>query len=296
MAKVINRPRAQSRSENKQKPDQGSVPDTAGLLTAEEAADGDYQLQVSLPDTDLSATVGAFTTRIERKKREQEKVNGVLEQETRVRQGILLEALMNIRRSLAEVIRIDLGERFFLTLDVDDWEGWPRLVVQLNDSILPDVEYPQFQVNAHDRNSRGIIEIIYGEQTKPARISMSDESDVQRLPTMLKKCVRAFLDRTGEIVLKAEHHEDPTEEEKQLQRKQIPGFDTVEPAADYPAISGDLFDDDFAQIDILERLPSLGQLDALPDVAPESSKTRRRSQTAATEELYPEPPVSVQGK
>ena len=99
----------------------------------------------------------------------------------------MLKSLMGIRRSLTDVTRIDLGERFKFMLQADDWNGWARLTIRLQDRVIAGSEYPFFQVTAHDRQARGTIEIQYSQVESPEIMSLIDESEVKRLPTILKK-------------------------------------------------------------------------------------------------------------
>jgi len=222
-------------------------------------------MSTSLPGADLSTTVDAFAHRIQRKKKEKAEENSKAQQEATTRQGLLLEALMNIRRSLADVARLNLGERFEFSFDVDDCQGWPRLTIYLLDTYFEGIEYPYFQVHAYDRNGRGTIEIMQGELDKPTKLPVHNETDLSKLPVLLKKAVRSYLDIVGDIVLKAENSEDLDHEARFLQQKSLHQFQEQKKDEHGNEITGDLFEEDFL-IQSLDRLPSLDALDALPEV------------------------------
>jgi hypothetical protein len=219
-----------------------------------------------LPDTNLSATTQAFNNRIQRKKKEQEKVLSRAEQESRRRHALMIQALMQIRKSLREVTRVDLGERFHFSLIADDWQGWPRLIIRLIDSLLPDADYPTFRVTAHDRHSKGCIEIEYDPAQPPDSVSLAVESELKRMPSVLKKCVRTFLDLTGDIVLEAERKTEEVVAENVLKNRKLDAFE--ESASEtQEALSGDVFQDDAPEEDFLDTLPSLDKVESLPDSA-----------------------------
>lgn len=214
-------------------------------------------------NTNLSETAQAFKSRIDRKKREQEKVLSKAEESTRARHGLMLRAMMNIKRSLTDVTRIELGERFCFKLVADDWNGWPRLSIKLQDNFFPQHEYPSFQVTAHDRHSKGTIEILFDLKQPAECLSLSDGADLKRLPVSLKKCVRSYLDIIGDIVLHLENSNEPFEdgrlESKTLQEHQE---EEKRPQSD---LSSDVFEDDTFKEDILEALPTLDEVSLLPE-------------------------------
>ena len=216
----------------------------------------------ALPETNLSATTQAFNNRIQRKKREQEKVLNQAERLSKQRQTLMLQALMNIRRSLRDVTRIDLGERFRFALQADDWQGWPRLTVRVVDSLRPQQEYPFLRVTAHDRQARGAIDFEYDASLPAESLSLTSENEIKRLPNLLKKCVRSFLDLTGDIVLEAERKVEDLAHEQRLESRP---FEENQPKEESSRLSGDVFQDDIPQQDFLETLPSLDEVQSLPD-------------------------------
>ncbi len=229
-------------------------------LLAENSAD--RRSSSSVPDTDLRATLGAFSTRIQKKKQAQVQAETEAEQLARRRHATMLEALMNIRRSLVDVARIGLGDRFHFSLDTDDWQGWPRLTIKLVDSIDPQAEYPYFQVIGHDRNNSGTIEIICGDSQKPMRLTLAEAPNVKKVPLFLKKCARTYLDIVGDIVLEEEReaeHDDGV-----IVASNVGGFETAKKSEDGPEITGDLFEENLFEKDFLERLPDSTDVESLP--------------------------------
>ena len=234
-----------------------------------------------LPDANLAATAQAFHSRIERLKREQEKVLSEEEQKTQSRHELMMKALLNIRRSLTDVTRIDLGKRFRFRLLKDDWQGWPRITIVLCDSTLSEAVYPLLQVTAHDRKSRGIIEIAYHPDRKPEWVSLAQENESSRLPSTLKRCVRAYLDLVGEIILEAGRKRKPLKsgdeaDAKYLKAKNSAEFEETGRKKPETHITGDLFEEEFGKNDFLETLPSLEELDQLAEIAEVAGQKKAR--------------------
>ncbi len=151
----------------------------------------------------LGSTVGSFSNRLQRKLKEQE----VLDEETtrakEIRHSLMLQAMTTIRRALQETCKIRLGERFSFDLDVSDWEGWPRVEVQLVDALIPEWNDLGLIVTAHDRKEIGIIQISMRSGQVLGRMEVNNPDQFSRIPTSLKRCVRHFLDCVGFHVLNA---------------------------------------------------------------------------------------------
>jgi hypothetical protein len=215
---------------------------------------------------DLSATLDAFNSRIQRKRREQELADNSAEKLARARQKLLLSAMIKIRKSLAEVVKLDLGDRFHLELEADDWQGWPRLTVRLLDKKRPNAEYPPFQVLSHDRNARSTIEILYSAERDLETLHLHSDGDLQRIPLILKKCVRFFLDSVAEIVLAAHGRVDlDAEEDEDFKKRELleqpPAQEQETPFAN----GNDFFvDDAHDKKGFLEKLPELGEEEFQP--------------------------------
>jgi len=227
---------------------------------------GEEGSQKNLPETNLSATTQAFNTKIQRRKREQEKILGEAERLAKQRQILLIQTLTSIRRSLRDVTRIDLGNRFRFCLHADDWQGWPRLTVRLEDNLLPQATYPFLRVTAHDRQARGAVELEYDPNLAPESLSLTNEGELKRLPNMLKKCVRSFLDLTGDIVLEAERNTEEVRAEAPLVNHVLDQFEEARQADSRNMLSGDVFQDELPQDNFLETLPSLDEVQSLPEL------------------------------
>ena len=89
---------------------------------------------------------GEFDEQKEKKEKKLDAAELKARDAARLRQRLLLEALMNVRLALVDVTRINLGDRFSFTLVPDDYNGWPRLTAKLFDQILENEEYPTLQV------------------------------------------------------------------------------------------------------------------------------------------------------
>lgn len=249
----------------------------AGSQTAAKPEPADAELskldlfdpaQATAPDStlisasDLKSTVGAFAVRMQRRKKERAEQVDTAGHQAKLRQQLLLESMVKIRRSLEEVVRIDLGDRFRLTLQKDDLHGWPRLAIRLVDRLKPVAEYPIFRILSHDRQNRAAVEITYLEEGPPEILSLAKEADFKRLPTTLKKCVREYLDKIGEIVLKSEHADGPDDDDRAIAADR----DLVAKDEPRPPVAGDevdFFDDAYAYQDGFEKLPELEETETL---------------------------------
>jgi hypothetical protein len=213
--------------------------------------------------SDLSRTVDVFATRIQRKKKEHLEQQDIEQQEKRQRQRRMLQVLANIRRSLIDVARINLGERFYFKLVNDDQDGWPRLTVYLKDSLDENAEFPHMQITAHDRQSLGIVQIYVGTRDKVSKASLQEQSEAAKLPALLKKCARDYLDDVGEVILKVEHAEEDqlAELDTKLEKGGPAAEDGYQP--DERRLSSDLYSDDMGQFDEFEKLAPVAEIENL---------------------------------
>lgn len=150
---------------------------------------------------ELGATVENFASRLKRQLKEQEVANSENAKATQARQALLLKAMTGVRKALQETARISLGERFFFELDISDWEGWPRLELQLLDNAAPGLVSQALIATATDRNEQGILQLATRGGSTLAVINLKDESEFSRLPLVLKKSLRTFLDTVSNAVL-----------------------------------------------------------------------------------------------
>ena len=208
--------------------------------------------------TDLGATFDAFATRIQKKKQELKVATSQAEQDRKFRQSLILNSMMSIRKSLTRVTQIDLGERCFLTLHADDWLGWPRLLIKLNDTEQTLQNLPAMQVVAHDRFGKASLEIKVAEQLNE-KLALIESRDREKLAPTLKRCVRIYLDLVEELIVRAEAQEIHAPVPK-VKEEEIP---EATASADV-SLSGDIFVDDNFAADYLEKLPSLEDIEDLP--------------------------------
>lgn len=154
-----------------------------------------------LCEPDLAATVGNFANRIARKMREQELERDEHQREEKVRQARILKAMTSIRRALQEAHKIQLGDRCSFQLEVSDWDGWPKVELLLVDSLAPDFPVQGLVVIASDRNRKGKI-VFRTLADKPlGYVDVGDQVEYQRIPFLLKRIVRDFLDSSSTYVL-----------------------------------------------------------------------------------------------
>lgn len=207
----------------------------------------------------------SFSTRIRRKKKDKQMETSQAELATRLRQNNMLELLATVRRSLIEVTKVDMGERFSLRVATDDWQGWPRISLHLVDLHNQNAECPTFQVVAHDRLEKGVLEINPGLEEHRSVFSLADNDGTDYFHLLLKGGIRTYLDYVTEFIIKAEMEnefalaEDFSDfelaDEKPKQRaktKQSHSLDDELP--DF---------DSYGQDGILDTLPSLDDEDNL---------------------------------
>lgn len=159
----------------------------------------------------LSSTVDGFTNRLKRKLKEQEELQDASSRAASARGAFMLQGMASIRRALQETAKISLGERFRFRLDVTDWEGWPRVELVLVDKESPDDKSLALVIVAHDRNEMGTVQMSLRTGEVLARVHLRDQAEFQKLPILLKRSVRQFLDIVMAYVLKparVEHVEE----------------------------------------------------------------------------------------
>jgi hypothetical protein len=159
-------------------------------------------------DFSLGNTFSAFENRLQRKLKEQEKKEDVSEQKKKQRHTRMLQAMNTIRKALQDTCKIRLGDRFQFELDVTDWQGWPRVDLNLVDSLAPERTDYALIVSANDRSEKGNIVISMADAKVLATCHLCDIEEMKRLPLVLKKTVRDFLDLVADYVLNPPRPED----------------------------------------------------------------------------------------
>lgn len=149
----------------------------------------------------LETTVEGFAARLQQKLTQKALAEDDQLVRQKARQSVVLHGLKTIRRAFQDTCRIALGDRFSLGLKVDDFEGWPRLRLMLIDKFAPaNIEYV-LAVTAFNRPERAGIEFRDVSNKAIGRILLEDDNKLDRLPAVLKKQVREYLDKVAEYVL-----------------------------------------------------------------------------------------------
>lgn len=149
----------------------------------------------------VGATVEAFADRMKRKLKEQESIADQSKKASDARHALILQALTTIRKALQETAKIDLGDRFHFELDVSDWEGWPRLDLNLIDGIAPEIVSYALTVTAHDRNETGLIQMNMKSGESVGHVALKNKEEFEKLPIVLKRAIRRFLDSVTPHIL-----------------------------------------------------------------------------------------------
>lgn len=161
----------------------------------------------------LSPRAGLFESRIKRKLKEKDEKAAEESKAAVVRQQQILQTMTTIRKALSETVKIKLGERFRFDLQIGDWEGWPRLQLALVDLWIPE-DYPLYlRVSAHDRHGLGTIMFGMNDAEVLGAVHLADPQELPRIPLVLKKAVRIFLDSVTSYVLSPK---DPSEVVKRI--------------------------------------------------------------------------------
>lgn len=149
----------------------------------------------------FSATVDSFASRIKRKMKEQRDLEEENRQASSARHGLMLQAIALCRKALQETSKISLGSRFTLDLHVDDFESWPRIELCLVDGRDPSNRDCCLLISAHDRNDLGAVVFSLRSGEFLGQVHLCNEGESARLPLLLKKSIRVFLDVVAAAVL-----------------------------------------------------------------------------------------------
>ena len=167
----------------------------------------------------------------------------------------MLQAMNVMRKALGETAKIKLGNRFSFDLDVSDWEGWPRIELNLVDSVVPErIDYALI-VTAHDRQDLGCIQMSMRDGQILGKVHLQDPGQFERLPLIAKRGIRHFLDAVSPHVLNPPRPEEMLE----VQTKSIVTEPPSEDAIANHLSQADLF---------VEEESSDGNLVSLTEVVP----------------------------
>ncbi len=188
----------------------------------------------------VGTTVEAFADRMKRKLKEQETLADQSRKASDARHALILQSLTTIRKALQETAKITLGDRFSFELDISDWEGWPRLDLNLIDSTNPEIINHALIVTAHDRNELGLIQLNLKSGECIGRVMLKDPEEFEKLPIVLKRAIRKYLDTVTPYIL------NPAPEKENAEKKAAqPSATTVEDVATNKALQTvDFFVDD----------------------------------------------------
>ncbi|MCB0310238.1 MAG: hypothetical protein KDD42_03320, partial [Bdellovibrionales bacterium] len=87
-------------------------------------------------------------------------------------------------------------------------EGWPRVELSLIDSHAPNRSDFGMVVSADDHKERGLIGIAMKSGELLGEIELAQPEQLKKLPVILKRSVRSFLDQVGAYVLNPPKPED----------------------------------------------------------------------------------------
>jgi hypothetical protein len=152
-------------------------------------------------DLSLGNTVDVFESRLQRKLKKQEIVQDSSRKEAEVRHARMLQAMTTIRKAIQDTCKIKLGDRFYFQVDVLDFEGWPKVELLLVDSVAPSRRDFGLAIGAHDRNESGTVYFATLNSRLLGSVELCDEDEFSKIPLLLKKTVRTFLDTVAEYVL-----------------------------------------------------------------------------------------------
>ncbi|MDC0358011.1 hypothetical protein OAO01_04275 [Oligoflexia bacterium] len=216
------------------------------------------------PMISMDSTVSTFSNRLQRKLKEQEVQDDVSQRDAEARHAKMLQAMNTIRKALQDTCKIRLGDRFHFHLEVDDWEGWPRVILNLVDAFAPEQADYGLTVTANDRHSLGTILISRRTGEVLGKIHLCNPSELTRLPLLLKKTVRKFLDVVAEYVLNPVDPEDLLE--SQTKSVESDHLDEIDHTLQKTNLFADE-DTDLNRENIISTLQESQPLDALPSAA-----------------------------
>jgi hypothetical protein len=163
---------------------------------------------ISPPAGTLECTAEVFASRMQRRIKEQEAKQTESKKADESRRTLLLQAMTTVRKALAATARISMGDRFSFALEVGDWEGWPRVDLLLIDALAPGRSEHALIITAYDRKGTGTIQMSLRNGEALARLHVDDPAELEKLPLLLKKTVREFLDIVAEYVLNPKSPEE----------------------------------------------------------------------------------------
>lgn len=198
---------------------------------------------------------------MQRRIKEQEAKQSESKKANESRRTLMLQAMTTVRKALSATARISMGDRFSFAIEVGDWEGWPRVDLNLVDSLAPERCEHALIITAYDRKGAGTIQLNLRSGEVLARLHVDDPIELEKLPLILKKTVREFLDIVAEYVLNPKSAEDLVEVQSKPINHAI--FDTDEQS---DPTQNELGTEDLFGQELPERNDN--RVDAAPEVRP----------------------------
>ncbi len=206
-----------------------------------------------MEDNNISTLRKAYTTRVQKEKIKHKNGQKQVDIENSIKFQYLLEGMSIIRSAFRDLLEIDFGKRFSLSLVEDDYQGWPNLNLLVKDKQNIIEDGPNFVARVSDYNEESTIEFIFSGELKTLKIK--NKSVVSQIPSYLRKNLRQYLDSVTSFVVENENNVAP-----------LPSIDLDIGSSklDNSALSESLGNDDL--IDIQEDFSELDTLPILEEV------------------------------
>lgn len=150
----------------------------------------------------VSAISKAYSSRVQKEKIKHQQESRLVDIENSHRQENILLAMTSIRTALRDLLSIDFGKRFHLKLIEDDWWGWARVTLKVEDQLDDIQDTPNFTVRVSDHNAQGTLEFIINGDLKT--LSINNSGVLAQVPGYLRKIIRNYLDQVTEFVIQNE--------------------------------------------------------------------------------------------
>jgi hypothetical protein len=151
--------------------------------------------------------ISTFSARIQKRFEEQKEVQKREDDGARIRQFFLLSSLLRARKILKGVSQLKLGNNVDLQIVCDDFQGWPRILIEPNHAKDDLIELSSFEVTGSER--QGVVELtmrIPGTSFKEELI-ISKQEDLQRVTRILKRNIRLYLDQLTDEIIKPRYRD-----------------------------------------------------------------------------------------
>lgn len=253
-------------------------------MTGDKKAKRKGASQTSEPAISLDSTVSTFSNRLKRKLKEQEVKEDATQRDAEARHALMLQAMNTIRKALLDTSKIRLGDRFRFALAVDDWEGWPRVRLNLIDNLAPELIEYALVVSANDRNQFGTILITERNGKLLGKLQLCEAEAIKKLPLLLKKTVRKFLDQVADYVLNPKKPEDLLDSQTQI--IEVPELDEIDQSLQKTDVFTD-DDHDKTRENVLDIMDDPDPISSLPSATEEVEFSKEDNLVKDEEEVKP---------